>query len=109
MTDMTDMTDITDITDLCFVRKAPGTRFEYLSCHLQFAGAMAVAASGKPIQALFYEYLYKVAVRIRIVFIFMNLLTKLALQYLTAFQHDPNGLVPREKSPHGCWNCFHWE
>ena len=25
---------------------APGTRFEYLSCHLQFAGAMAVAASG---------------------------------------------------------------
>ena len=27
----------------------------YLSCHLQFAGAMAVAASGKPIQRLFHE------------------------------------------------------
>jgi len=38
---------------------APGTRFEYLSVHLQFAGAMAVAASGKEIQTLFEEYLYK--------------------------------------------------
>lgn len=32
---------------------APRTKFEYLSCHLQFAGAMAVAASGKTMQELF--------------------------------------------------------
>jgi len=37
----------------------PGERFEYLSIHLQFAGAMAVAASGKEITTLFEEYLYK--------------------------------------------------
>merc|ERR1712054_385405 len=37
----------------------PGTQFHYLSCHLQFAGAMAVAASGKNIQTLFKEYLYE--------------------------------------------------
>jgi len=37
----------------------PGTHWAYLSCHLQFAGAMAAAASGKDIQALFGEYLYK--------------------------------------------------
>jgi hypothetical protein len=36
-----------------------GTHWAYLSCHLQFAGAMAVAASGKPIYELFSEYLYK--------------------------------------------------
>ena len=37
----------------------PGTSFQYLSCHLQFAGAMAVAASGMEIDALFEKYLYK--------------------------------------------------
>ena len=36
----------------------PGTTWTYLSCHLQFAGAMAVAASGLPIQELFSKYLY---------------------------------------------------
>jgi CubicO group peptidase (beta-lactamase class C family) len=40
-------------------KAAPGTQWAYLSCHLQFAGAMAVAASGKPIYDLFDEYLYK--------------------------------------------------
>jgi len=39
-------------------KHAPGTHWAYLSCHLQFAGAMAVAASGKGIQALYKEYLY---------------------------------------------------
>merc|ERR1711998_31827 len=38
--------------------KPPGTTWTYLSCHLQFAGAMAVAASGLPIQELFSKYLY---------------------------------------------------
>ena len=37
----------------------PGTKWAYLSCHLQFAGAMAVAASGSDIQALFKKYLYQ--------------------------------------------------
>jgi len=37
----------------------PGTTFQYLSGHLQFAGAMAVAASGKEIEELFDTYLYK--------------------------------------------------
>lgn len=32
---------------------APRTTWKYLSCHLQFAGAMAVEASGKDIQSLF--------------------------------------------------------
>lgn len=36
----------------------PGTTFQYLSGHLQFAGAMAVAASGKPIEELFEKYLF---------------------------------------------------
>uniref|UniRef100_A0A7S0LI79 Beta-lactamase-related domain-containing protein n=1 Tax=Coccolithus braarudii TaxID=221442 RepID=A0A7S0LI79_9EUKA len=38
---------------------APGVTWTYLSCHLQLAGAMAVAASGKDIQSLFREYLYE--------------------------------------------------
>jgi len=37
----------------------PGVTWTYLSCHLQFAGAMAVAASGRPIHELFEAYLYK--------------------------------------------------
>lgn len=37
---------------------APGSQWAYLSCHLQFAGAMVVAASGLPIQELFTKYLY---------------------------------------------------
>lgn len=37
----------------------PGTTWQYLSGHLQFAGAMAVAASGKSIEELFDSYLYK--------------------------------------------------
>ena len=37
----------------------PGANWTYLSCHLQFAGAMAVAASGMPIYELFERYLYK--------------------------------------------------
>jgi len=36
----------------------PGTIWAYLTCHLQFAGAMAVAASGKAIDELFQTYLY---------------------------------------------------
>jgi CubicO group peptidase (beta-lactamase class C family) len=38
---------------------APKTTWTYLSCHLQFAGAMAVEASGHDIQYLFDKYLYK--------------------------------------------------
>ena len=37
----------------------PGTVWAYISSHLQFAGAMAVAASGKDIQTLFHHYLYR--------------------------------------------------
>mmetsp|Transcript_46587 Transcript_46587/g.64752 ORF Transcript_46587/g.64752 Transcript_46587/m.64752 type:complete len:463 (+) Transcript_46587:105-1493(+) len=37
----------------------PRTEFQYLSGHLQFAGAMAVAASNKTIEELFDHYLYK--------------------------------------------------
>lgn len=37
----------------------PGQCWAYLSCHLQFAGAMAVAASGQHIQELYDKYLYK--------------------------------------------------
>ena len=37
----------------------PGTTWTYLGCHLQFAGAMAVAASGLPIFELFERYLYR--------------------------------------------------
>ena len=37
----------------------PGTSFQYLSGHLQFAGAMAVAASKMKIEALFEKYLYR--------------------------------------------------
>ncbi len=37
----------------------PRKEWTYLSCHHQFAGAMAVAASGKDIQTLLSEYLYK--------------------------------------------------
>lgn len=37
----------------------PGTTFTYLSCHLQFAGAMAVAASGLSPDLLFKKYLYQ--------------------------------------------------
>jgi len=36
----------------------PGTRFAYISTHLQFAGAMAVAASGLRPDELFQKYLY---------------------------------------------------
>jgi len=36
----------------------PGTSFAYLSCHLQFAGAMAVAATGLSPDKLFQKYLY---------------------------------------------------
>ena len=36
----------------------PGKTWAYLTCHLQFAGAMAVAASGLEIDALFAKYLY---------------------------------------------------
>jgi len=39
--------------------EAPGRTWQYLSCHLQFAGAMAVAASGVPIHKLFEKYLYR--------------------------------------------------
>merc|ERR1712196_296807 len=39
-------------------RAKPGTTWTYLSCHLQFAGAMAAAASKTPIQELFSKYLY---------------------------------------------------
>jgi hypothetical protein len=38
--------------------KEPRTLWTYLSAHHQFAGAMAVAASGKVIQRLLKEYLY---------------------------------------------------
>lgn len=38
---------------------APGTRFAYISTHLQFAGAMAVAASGLRPDKLFQKYLYE--------------------------------------------------
>jgi hypothetical protein len=37
---------------------APRKEFKYLSCHLQFAGAMAVASTGMHIQELFQKYLY---------------------------------------------------
>jgi hypothetical protein len=37
----------------------PGTRFAYISTHLQFAGAMAVAASGLRPDKLFKKYLYE--------------------------------------------------
>lgn len=37
----------------------PGTTWAYLTCHLQFAGAMAVAASGLEIDHLFERYLYR--------------------------------------------------
>jgi CubicO group peptidase (beta-lactamase class C family) len=37
---------------------APRTSWTYLSVHHQFAGAMAVAASGKDVQTLLKEYLY---------------------------------------------------
>jgi hypothetical protein len=37
----------------------PGTAWAYISTHLQFAGAMAVAASGLPIEKLYPKYLYK--------------------------------------------------
>jgi hypothetical protein len=37
----------------------PRTTFQYLSGHLQFAGAMAVAASNTTIENLFDKYLYK--------------------------------------------------
>jgi len=37
----------------------PNTTFQYLSGHLQFAGAMAAEASGIPIQNLFKTYLYE--------------------------------------------------
>jgi len=37
----------------------PFTSFQYLSGHLQYAGAMAVAASNQTIEALFEKYLYK--------------------------------------------------
>eukprot|EP01060_Flectonema_neradi_P039427 TRINITY_DN867_c0_g1_i1.p1 TRINITY_DN867_c0_g1~~TRINITY_DN867_c0_g1_i1.p1 ORF type:complete len:753 (+),score=175.72 TRINITY_DN867_c0_g1_i1:147-2405(+) len=40
---------------------APGTNFTYISAHLQFAGAMAVKASGIDIDQLFDKYLYKPA------------------------------------------------
>jgi hypothetical protein len=36
----------------------PGTHWAYLTTHLQFAGAMAVAASGMEIDHLFQRYLY---------------------------------------------------
>lgn len=36
----------------------PNVTWTYLSCHLQFAGAIAVAASGKPIEDLFHSHLY---------------------------------------------------
>lgn len=36
----------------------PGKTWAYLGCHLQFAGSMAEAASGIPIQDLFKKYLY---------------------------------------------------
>lgn len=39
--------------------KRPNTTWTYLSGHLQFAGAMAVEASGKEIQQLYKEYLYE--------------------------------------------------
>jgi len=39
--------------------KKPGTAFAYLSIHLQFAGAVAVAASGLDPDELFEKYLYK--------------------------------------------------
>ena len=39
--------------------QSPGVTWTYLGIHLQLAGAMAVAASGKDIQTLFHEYLYK--------------------------------------------------
>jgi len=37
----------------------PGTMWAYLTTHLQFAGAMAVAASGLEIDHLFARYLYR--------------------------------------------------
>ena len=37
----------------------PATTWAYLGCHLQFAGAMAVAASGLEIDHLFERYLYR--------------------------------------------------
>eukprot|EP00908_Phaeocystis_cordata_P007617 Transcript_18272.p1 GENE.Transcript_18272~~Transcript_18272.p1 ORF type:complete len:354 (-),score=162.70 Transcript_18272:258-1319(-) len=37
----------------------PGSTWSYLECHLQFAGAMAVAASGLEIDQLFDKYLYQ--------------------------------------------------
>lgn len=40
-------------------RAPPGTTFAYISTHLQFAGAMAVAASGLSPEELFTKYLYK--------------------------------------------------
>jgi hypothetical protein len=48
-----------NLTNSYDYREGPGRSFQYLSCHLQFAGAMAQAASGKGIQELFDEYLYK--------------------------------------------------
>lgn len=36
-----------------------GKTWTYLSCHLQFAGAIAVVASGKPIHELYETYLYQ--------------------------------------------------
>eukprot|EP00755_Sulcionema_specki_P017989 Sspe_Gene.65743::Locus_38878_Transcript_1_1_Confidence_1.000_Length_2344::g.65743::m.65743 len=39
--------------------KPANTTWTYLSCHLQFAGAMAVAASGLEIDQIFERYLYK--------------------------------------------------
>eukprot|EP01062_Namystynia_karyoxenos_P014420 TRINITY_DN15196_c0_g1_i2.p1 TRINITY_DN15196_c0_g1~~TRINITY_DN15196_c0_g1_i2.p1 ORF type:complete len:530 (+),score=232.36 TRINITY_DN15196_c0_g1_i2:82-1590(+) len=40
------------------IKVRPGAAFSYLSCHLQFAGAVAVAASGLNPKQLFEKYLY---------------------------------------------------
>jgi len=40
-------------------RHKPGTHFAYIGCHLQFAGAMAAAATGLRPDQLFEKYLYK--------------------------------------------------
>lgn len=41
------------------MKAEPGTTWAYISVHLQFAGAMAVAASGLSPDKLFEKYLYK--------------------------------------------------
>merc|ERR1712232_1482657 len=40
-------------------KNPPGKAFAYISTHLQFAGAMAVAASGLSPKDLFTKYLYQ--------------------------------------------------